>query len=371
MQHSALKNFWQNSSTPNLAIQQPDIKSSNKPQGSPMEVDNSFDQSPDNNIYIKKNQSPKKSIDVPSMIPKLTTKPKIDNLLSNVNFKTPQLRKKSQKPSNFRNLVANTPSESLIHIDSRKSNFCSFRNAIYFLLFLFSALSAILLYFGDPFIVVNQVVQHNNIKLQLKESVLNQDDAVIIVSTSLEQQNHWTKKMKVLPFIGSSGVGKTHVSNILKKNFFIALIQEIIWNEDINPEEISKNFKSCCLNLLIIDDLTVYKLDEVIKFLELLPTTVSVLAIPIFSVQHTNKQLEQIIRYEDYRAIELGFDQSKLYHEIVLFNEMNRDDAEVCLKRLVKDQKKEENINLIKTIVKDHDIKYQGLKGLHSKLYVQ
>lgn len=101
---------------------------------------------------------------------------------------------------------------------------------------------------------------------KLKERVIGQDDAVGLISASLDLANR--EKVIQIAFIGKTGVGKTLTANILMSNFkwqqnVISLIYDINFQANLNEQEayeadiavVSSRLSDCGFNLVVIDDI--------------------------------------------------------------------------------------------------------------------
>ncbi|KAG5879169.1 hypothetical protein JTB14_029971 [Gonioctena quinquepunctata] len=197
-----------------------------------------------------------------------------------------------------------------------------------------------------------------------------------IAVRSLEQRKHWADKIKVLGFIGSQGVGKTFVANIMKKHFVPKLVHDIIGvhlQYETQQKKVLDAINNCCLNLVIIDDLTRKDEVELFAFVQSLPKNHFILVVSIFSIQYLNNDLESEIRYDDIIQIRDAFDHSGLYHELFVFREFTREKVEKWIKKqLVTRNVSSQMMEVImKSVLDGHDIKKEGLKGLQAKMLLE
>lgn len=238
-------------------------------------------------------------------------------------------------------------------------------------LFLLIAIVGYYIYANYPLLMLTNTIESENLEKELHEEILDQNKAISLVSESLKNINEWKCKIKILPFVGGTGVGKTYMANILKK-YFVHLTHELNGAHLLNLEEKEKvltNLKSCCCNLLVIDDLKVSDTRNIINFIKSLPDTYSILILPIFNIQTTTENLEDEIHYDYVEVIKNLFGNSILYNEIVSFNTI----SEISLKKWLKNEMNKRNVpssrqnELSEVILRQHDVKH-GFKGLHSKL---
>ncbi|CAH1998631.1 unnamed protein product [Acanthoscelides obtectus] len=221
---------------------------------------------------------------------------------------------------------------------------------------------------------VNSNVQLQHIKSDLLNEVYEQETAVEIIVHTLEHRQFWKSKVKVLGFIGTQGVGKTHIANILKRHFLSHLVHEL-YGPHIGyknqKDKIIQAIDGCCLNLVIIDDMRREDDIELFSFVHSLPKHAFIIVIPIFNVQpfvdETISDRQSIIRLRD------SFDDSGLYYELIKFHEFT--DAQV--EKWLRTQVQSYHINpdhqnlIVHEILLDHNAKYHGLKGLAKKLLLE
>lgn len=221
---------------------------------------------------------------------------------------------------------------------------------------------------------VNSDVQLQNLRKDLLEEVYDQKGPINIIIQSLEHRNYWINKIKVVAFIGSAGVGKTFITNILKKHFYSELVHEIYGNQfNIKSqwEKIISGLKSCCLNLIIIDDLDKNEIITFFEFVHSLPEDHFILIVPVFSIQHSDDKLNYVINYDDINEIRQEFNNSNLFYELAIFQLFNMDQVKDWLKKQMKIQNKKYSEKLINNILNNHNASYEGLKGLHAKLLLE
>lgn len=140
--------------------------------------------------------------------------------------------------------------------------------------------------------------------------------------------------------------------------------------EEIQNKTYSKlNSYSC--NLVIIEDLKVKDIENVILFIKGFPESKFSLVIPVFNVQYTDDNLNHKINYDDYTLIEREFDKTNLFHEVVLFQEINKSVAENWLYKQYNSKIENKEDNKLKNIIENHNFKYNGLKGLAAKIKLE
>ncbi|XP_023027385.2 uncharacterized protein [Leptinotarsa decemlineata] len=229
---------------------------------------------------------------------------------------------------------------------------------------------------GYGFISVNSALQIENVQKDLLENVFEQPSPIEVIVHTLEQRRNWQERVKVLGFIGSQGVGKTFTVNIIRKHFIPCLVHDILGAHLSYKSRQTKIFESingCCLNLVVIDDLTREDNVELFAFIHSLPRDHFILVISIFNIQYTSNDLESEIRYEDIIEIRNAFDNSELYYELVLFREFSPEQVrnwvtkQLSLQNITTQMQNE----VIESVLKGHDSAKLGLKGLHFKLLLE
>ncbi|XP_018576770.1 uncharacterized protein LOC108915272 [Anoplophora glabripennis] len=229
-------------------------------------------------------------------------------------------------------------------------------------------------YFQGDIIYVNNDIQLKNLQKDLLERVYDQKGIVSIIIRSLEHRSHWANKIKVIAFIGPSGVGKTFVANILKRHFHSGLIHELYGIQlDFKSqwESILSCLKSCCLNLIIIEDLNKKDTTTLFELVHSLPKNQYILVISIFSIQYADNKLNYVINYNDISEIRDDFDHSDLFHELAVFNQFNIHQVKDWLEKQLKVQNVPYSEKLLSNVLYNHNASYEGLKGLQSKLLLE
>lgn len=229
-------------------------------------------------------------------------------------------------------------------------------------------------FFPTAILYVNSDIQLQNLRKDLLEEVYGQKGPVNIIIQSLEHRNHWAKKIKVVGFIGSVGVGKTFITNILKKHFHSELVHEMCGNQfnfKSQWEKILSRLKSCCLNLIIIDDLDKRDVITLFEFVHSLPENHYILIVSVFSIQSSDDKLNYIINYDDINEIRHEFDNSNLFYELAVFNQFNVNHIKDWLEIQLKVQNIDYSEKLLNNVLHNHNASYEGLKGLHAKILLE
>ncbi|CAH1119895.1 unnamed protein product [Phaedon cochleariae] len=262
--------------------------------------------------------------------------------------------------------------QKLVHlktVQDKKSNV----KTIMFLLTAFAAVFiAYSIFRNEP---ANSDEQIQNIISDIYKNVHEQQNVVNIVVRSLEQRDSWPGKKKLLGFIGSQGVGKTHVTNIIKQHFARNLAHEIYGSHLYYKTEKNKILEAmdeCCLNFIVIDDLRKKDDVELFAFMHDLPKDHFIFVISIFNIHYTTDDLETIVNEDDILEISESLDKSGLNQELVIFHDFTPEQIEDWIRKQLANQNVSSAVqeSVMRDIFEAHDPKH-GLKGLSSKITLE
>ncbi|CAH0545814.1 unnamed protein product [Brassicogethes aeneus] len=231
-------------------------------------------------------------------------------------------------------------------------------------------------YTGDYFIFVNSELQLANIKHDLETLVYNQADSIRAIANSLEERPNWPNKLKVVGFIGTSGVGKTYIANIVKKYFHPRLVHELnghnLGKMDKQKTIVDGINPSSC-NLIVIDDLHKDDSDAVFAFIDSLPRDSFILVLCIYNIQYGDDNLDFYVDYKGIDVIRKKFEGSKLCHDLVVLNELNIDWGRKYLEKISSSKNVGKDVydKIIYGLLKNHKFDSYGLKGLYPKLMTE
>lgn len=226
------------------------------------------------------------------------------------------------------------------------------------------------------FIFEDHDKQLAQIKLNLTDQVIGQNIAIKAIIQSLETRNNRPKNIKnikIIGLIGTSGVGKTFIANILKANFKTPLIHDMVGHDlgKVHKEKtIVKAILPSACNLVVIDDLIHEDSEAVFSFVDSLPKDCCITVLIIYNIHTTDNDLNYSVNYKAIDVIRKDFDESKTDHELVVLNEFDDSIAEEYLQSILKAKGVPKNMFkvIIGQILKVHNVKAHGLKGLHSKV---
>ncbi|KAK4872726.1 hypothetical protein RN001_014755 [Aquatica leii] len=243
------------------------------------------------------------------------------------------------------------------------------------LLIFFVLLSTFLICFfksTDLYLHLNPEIQFEDIKNALKEKILNQEEVVLTIGHNLDDLIE-TQLPKLLVFVGTTGVGKTYVANVMKSFYLQEHVHEVLPENLPNVEShmaIVSNLDPYCYNLILIDNLRASHLDALTSFVRMLPDDYKLLIITIFNVHDTVNGVHYTINADDYNLIRYKIDKLQMDFEFVVFRQLDQD----VVKNWLKNRLHEKGVDstrhdtLIEYMLRKNYVKNNGFKGLDAKL---
>lgn len=199
----------------------------------------------------------------------------------------------------------------------------------------------------------------------LLDNVQNQTECVDLITSSLHDRKQWQKKLKVLVFIGTMGVGKTFVTNIVKTHFPKQAVHEVVY---LNEEVINLE----CCNLVVIDNLSTVLLDDVINVINSMNSNRVTLVLAVFNVQKTDRNLNYYFDEEAVRTILKEFKSSSLDFKSCLFNNIDKSDVHIWLTNQLtqREIKRTSRDSITRYVLANTNFTRNGFKGLAQKLSI-
>ncbi|XP_050500528.1 uncharacterized protein LOC114326437 [Diabrotica virgifera virgifera] len=276
------------------------------------------------------------------------------------------------KTENHDSLPQPTQRLRVIHITQTKKS-----NNLYKSCMLFTILAlAFYIYLYPNTIFVNSDIQIDNVRRDLETNIIGHTKVVENFIRVLQRRATWADKLKVVSFVGSHGVGKTYFAKLVQKHFHSNLAHEIHASHldyKVKRREILDAIDSCCLNLIVIDDLTNVDSIELFEFAYSLPKDSFILLIAIYNIHYIDESLNKVVNYDDIIKIRDSYDNSGIKgYELFVFQDLTSDQIrdwvqkELTLKNISLPQSKE----IMETVLENHDTK-SGLKGLRSKVLLE
>lgn len=220
----------------------------------------------------------------------------------------------------------------------------------------------------DGILATKQSLNIQALTKDLKNNVEGQQDAINLVLEGVQQMYSLENKMNIISFFGSTGVGKTHIAQIVKNHFPKSTyeIQGSLYHFNSNKfiDRIKNN--DYRYNLIIIDDLTSSDVDILLEFLKVIPRDLGVVVICIFNIQETDNRLNYSINYKQIDDILAKFDKADVATKLARFHQFDEKQANRWIRKQLNG--KEINDQIFDEILTQQDLEYHGFKGLSSKL---
>lgn len=269
----------------------------------------------------------------------------------------------------------------ILEAESKKEK-SSFRGKMKKILFIFAVSFVFYFYYKwDDIVFWCGQMRFSEITKQLRTNVFHQHEAVESIIKNLQKlrEEKLFAVMFVMPFVGTSGVSKTYIANIIKQNYYSTFVHDVSKYDLVSKFEetyfdLLKNLDHCC-NLVTIEDLTSTDIDLTVRFLAALPKHKVQLVIPIINTQLVdvvNKELQFSTNHDTTREIEFKFTAAGLQFESVFFHPLDKYQLETAIIQLMvqKNVDYDKCGHLIKDIVENHDVAVLGYKQLHNKLHL-
>ncbi|XP_072376756.1 uncharacterized protein [Diabrotica undecimpunctata] len=339
----------------------------------PMDVDNSYTEERFPSMIcperVRSRQSKNKSNNQLLKSVNQTCKPELPFVNTTEDLDTDETDTKTE---NSESLPQLSQKIRVIHITHTKKN-----NNLYKSCVLFIVLAVAFYFYLYPnTIFVNSDIQIDGVKRDLETNIIGHTKIVENFIRLLQRRATWADKLKVVSFVGSQGVGKTYFARLVQKHFHHNLAHEIHASHldyKVKRREILDAINSCCLNLIVIDDLTNTDSIELFEFAYSLPKDSFILLIAIYNTHYIDKSLNKVINYDDPIKIRNSFDNSGIKgYELFVFEELTSDQIrdwvqkELTSKNISSPHSKE----IMETVLEKHDTK-SGLKGLRSKVLLE
>lgn len=224
-------------------------------------------------------------------------------------------------------------------------------------------------------------IEFHKIRADVLSEIVGQNEAVHIVLNALETTEYGKSSVKVLPFLGATGVGKTFLTNILKRHYKTGCfnVDKKQLQNLLVKDELFKNLNTCSSNLVVVDNLGPENVKNAVNFAKSIPTGEhKVLLILVFNTHVVDENLTYSVNADNVNSITAHFEQSHLNYDVVAFKEVSVDDLRTWI---MKELDTNTNTNrqsssvtrreeIANTVIGNHDLT-QGFKGLQAKLILE
>ncbi|KAJ3662972.1 hypothetical protein Zmor_007286 [Zophobas morio] len=212
------------------------------------------------------------------------------------------------------------------------------------------------------------------LKSELEMSVHCQPEPVAVILENLNKIQKNEQTIGIVNFIGSTGVGKTFIANIIKRHFSLfyestgslkTKLQHDIWS--------TIRGSLARYNLVVFDDLTVDDVDDLLVLIKGMPQDVATLVICIFNIQETDSFLNYNVNYDNIDLIESKFNSAEIKHDVAKFHEFSAGEVHdwIVNQLITKGVDAQYHTRIIESVFGGHNVKYHGLKGLNSKINLE
>lgn len=220
----------------------------------------------------------------------------------------------------------------------------------------------------DGILATKQSLNIEALTKDLQSSVEGQQEAINLVLEGVRKMYSLENKLNIISFFGSTGVGKTHIAQIVKSHFSLSTyeIQGPLDYFNINKFIDHIRGNDYRFNLIIIDDLTLTDVDILLKLLKAIPTDLGAVVICIFNIQETDNRLNYSINYKRIDETLDKFQKAYIFTKVAKFHQIDERLADHWIRKQLNG--KEFNDTVISNVLSEQNLKYHGFKGLSTKL---
>lgn len=212
-------------------------------------------------------------------------------------------------------------------------------------------------------------IQLDELQKDLYQQVIAQEEAVNIVLKSIEDLKSRRHNSKLLVFVGSNGVGKTFIAELVASRFPTDFIHTLSYPDKLSSSTISD--KDSCCKLIIVDNLKSRHIADLIEFLDSLPSTSHCnLVITIFNIQEFEENFTARIDLAALNVIQETLADTALNYKVIFFNTIKKSVVDSWLLNEL-DRRNvglSERDKIIEFVLADSDFVNSGFKRLHERL---
>ena len=209
-----------------------------------------------------------------------------------------------------------------------------------------------------------------NVTKQLKKLVYGQNRGVADITNFFETS---VENFKIFALVGGTGVGKTHVANVIKsslpENYYSFEYFPPLYNK---IRQVYSELSTCQCNLLILENLGTEDISDAAFFSQALKnraTDLCVFILALFNTQVTDNNLRHSIDLEgSVKNIEDGFRKEGIEVKAVGFEPLSEESIMKCIMEAIKDSHlklSEEDIIQVRQSLYTAN---SGCKGAYSKV---
>ncbi|XP_065162061.1 uncharacterized protein [Atheta coriaria] len=220
----------------------------------------------------------------------------------------------------------------------------------------------------------NYHIELGNFQNELESSLVGQSEAISKLTEAMPSFKSALSmpEKHLLTLLGTTGVGKTHCVNVIKRKFMPKQIVEIdIDTLDISTYKDSLNSYTNAPHLVIFDDLKYKHIPKLTELLKVIPENRRVLVVAVFNVQETDDFKSFTINNQLYDIIPVELQPTDFVSHTIKFESFGTDFAQIHLDEF--SQVYSEKIKTItnwKSLLESHDFRTFGFKGLFEKMNI-
>lgn len=211
-------------------------------------------------------------------------------------------------------------------------------------------------------------IQIDELKKDLYQQVIAQEEVVDIALKSVEDLILQKDNLQLLVFVGSNGVGKTFIAELVASHFPSNFVHHLAYPEKLSSFTIDD--KGCC-KLVILDNLKSQQTPDLVQFLNTLRGgSQCSLVIAIFNIQELEDNFTARIDFAAVNNIQNTLANILINYKVVFFNSIKKSVIDLWLSNEldIRNIDKSQHDRIIKFVTEDFDFAYSGFKHLHEKL---
>lgn len=214
-------------------------------------------------------------------------------------------------------------------------------------------------------------IEIDELRKDLHQQVISQDEVIDTVLKSVEDLITRKHTTRVLVFVGSNGVGKTFVSELVASRFPTKLTYKLSYPEQMSSTTVS-NDEGCC-KLILVDNLKSRHASDLVEFLDTLQSTnLCSLVISIFNIQEVDGDFTPRVDFASVNEIQKTLGETSLNYEVVFFNLIKKSVVDTWLANELdyRNVDVSHRDRIIDFVLADTDFVYSGFKRLQERLKV-